>query len=94
MSSLEVDTMAGAFNAEKLALPCEIKVVEDFGNGVDANAYAVLVDPRGIKLHRNYEAVRDNPVAAGDYRNFFLHTEHTGFISPYTFVKVFVEPQA
>lgn len=92
MSSLEVDTLAGAFNAEKLALPCEIKVVEDFGN-TTTNAYAVLVDPRGIKLHRNYEAVRDHEVAAGDYRNFFLHTEHTGFISPYTFVKVFVQPE-
>lgn len=95
MSSLEVDTLAGAFNAEKLALPCEIKVVEDFGTipdgGVDP--YALLIDPRGVKLHRNYESVRDHEVASGDYRNFFLHTEHTGFISPYTFVKVFVEPQ-
>lgn len=92
MSSIEVDTMAGAFNAEKLALPCTIKVVEDFGT-TTSNAYAVLADPRGIKLHRNYEAIRDHEVAAGDYRNFFLHTEHTGFISPYTFVKVFVTPQ-
>lgn len=93
MSSLEVDTLAGAFNAEKLALPCEIKVVEDFGN-TTTDAYAVLVDPRGVKLHRNYEAVRDTQVAVGDYHNFFLHTEHTGFISPYTFVKVFKNPQA
>lgn len=92
MSSLEVDTLAGAFNAEKLALPCEIKVVEDFGTVTATNAYAVLVDPRGIKLHRNYEAIRDQENGAGDYRNFFLHTEHTGFISPYTFVKVFVQP--
>lgn len=92
MSSLEVDTLAGAFNAEKLALPCEIKVVEDFGTITASDCYAVLVDPRGIKLHRNYEAVRDQENAAGDYRNFFLHTEHTGFISPYTFVKIFVEP--
>lgn len=96
LSSLEVDTLAGAFNAEKLALPCTIKVVEDFGTipvgGVDP--YALLIDPRGVKLHRNYEAIRDHEVAAGDYHNFFLHTEHTGFISPYTFVKVFVAPEA
>lgn len=88
MSSLEVDTLAGAFNAEKLALPCEIKVVEDFGT-TTTDAFAVLVDPRGIKLHRNYESMRDHEVAAGDYRNFFLHTEHTGFISTHTYVKVF-----
>lgn len=96
MSSLEVDTLAGAFNAERLALPCEIKVVEDFGtapvNG--KTPYALLIDPRGVKLHRNYEAVREQENASGDYRNFFLHTEHTGFISPYVFVKAFVEPAA
>lgn len=94
MSTIEVDTLAGAFNAEKLAIPCTIKVVEDFGTVPDGgiDPYAILIDPRGVKLHRNYEAIRDNEVAVGDYHNFFLHTEHTGFISPFTFVKVFVEP--
>ncbi len=94
MSSIEVDTLAGAFNAERLAFPCNIKVVEDFGTTPvgGKTPYALLVDPRGIKLHRNYEAVREQENASGDYRNFFLHTEHTGFISPYVFVKAFVEP--
>lgn len=32
MPSLEVDTMAGAFNEAKLAIPATVKVVDDFGS--------------------------------------------------------------
>lgn len=89
MSSLEVDTLAGAFNKEELAVPCRIKVVEDFGTVTNTKAYAVLVDPRGIKLHSNINKVKEAPNAIGDYTNYFAHTENTGFISKYTFVRVF-----
>lgn len=88
MSSLEVDTLAGAFHDEKLAIPATIKVIPDFGDA-DANIYAILVDPRGVKLHNSYSAVRDQSNAVGDYINFIKHYEDTGFISKATFVKVY-----
>ena len=88
MPTVEVDALAGAFNAEKLAIPATIKVVDDFGTA-DENIYAMLVDPRGVKLHRGYHVVRDQMNALGDYVNFFDHSENTGFCSKNTYVKVY-----
>lgn len=88
MPSIEVDTMAGAFNEAKLAIPCRVKVVDDFGNA-DAKVWGVLCDPRGIKLHRGYHAIRTNVNGDGDFINYFDHSENTGFISKFTFVKVY-----
>lgn len=91
MPSLEVDTMAGAFNRTDLAVPCQIKVVDDFGTLATANAnvYALLVDPRGIKLHQSYHAIREAINADGDYINYVDHSEHTGFISKNVFIKAY-----
>ena len=88
MPTVEVDALAGAFHAENLAIPANIKVVDDFGNA-DSKIYAMLVDPRGIKLHRSYHAVRDQLNGIGDFVNFFDHSENTGFISKNTFVKAY-----
>ncbi len=88
MPTVEVDALAGAFHAENLAIPANIKVVDDFGNA-DAKIYAMLADPRGIKLHRSYHVVRDQMNGLGDFVNFFDHSENTGFISKNTFVKVY-----
>ena len=89
MPELEVDTFAGAFNREDLAVPCKIKVVDDFGTITNSGAYAVLVDPRGIKTHPGYNALRRKENADGDFINFVRHFEITGFISKYTFIKVY-----
>lgn len=88
MPALDVNTMAGAFHLDKLAIPAEIIVVDDFG---DANSkyYAMLVDKRGIRLHPDYMAVREQMNGKGDFMNFFLHTESTGFISRNTFLRVY-----
>lgn len=100
MPSIEVDTLAGAFNKEDLAVPFTIKVVEDFGECTLAESsiatdfgkvYAILVDPRGVKLHTNISKVKEAQNAIGDYTNYFAHTENTGFISKYTFVRVYRE---
>ena len=88
MSSVEVDALAGAFNAEKLALPARVIVVDDFGSD-NSTAYAMLVDPRGIKLHRGYHAIREQANSCGDFINYFDHSENTGFISKNTFVKIY-----
>lgn len=87
MPVIEVDVEAGAFNGTKVALPVRIKVVDDFGDQDDVTA--MLVDTRGVKLHRGYHAVRTQENAYGDYTNIFDHSEHTGFISKHTFVKVY-----
>lgn len=88
MPSLEVDTIAGAFNANQLSLPATIKIVDDFGNDA-SNVYAILTDTRGIKLHRGYHAIRQQLNAQGDFMNFYDHSENTGFISKSTFVHCF-----
>ena len=87
MPVIEVDVEAAAYNGTKVALPVKIKVVDDFGS--NTNVTAMLVDTRGVKLHRGYHAVRTQENAYGDFTNIFDHSEHTGFISKYTFVKVY-----
>lgn len=89
MPSLEVDTFAGAFNREDLAVPARIKVVDDFGAPTNSSVWAVLVDPRGIKLHNGYNAIRSRENADGDFINYVRHFEFTGFISKYAYIKAY-----
>lgn len=88
MPTIEVDSLAGAFNEGRLAIPCTVKVIKDFGDNA-TNVYAVLMDPRGVKLHNGYRAVRTNENGDADYINFFLHSENTGFISKFTYFKAY-----
>ena len=90
MPSLEVDTMAGAFHLEKLNTGVEAKVIKDFGS-TTSKAYAILMDRRGIRLHVDYEAVRENFNGAGDFLNLFSHLELTGFISRNAAFCIFVD---
>lgn len=88
MPQVEVNAFAGAFNKADLAIPASIKVVDDIPS-TDKKVWGILVDPRGIKLHPGYKAMRSHENADGDFINYVLHTEFTGFISKYTFVRVF-----
>ena len=88
MPQVEVNAFAGAFNKADLAIPASIKVVDDIPS-TDTKVWGILVDPRGIKLHPGYKAMRSHENADGDFINYVLHTEFTGFISKYTFVRVF-----
>ncbi|MBO7694165.1 MAG: hypothetical protein J6T10_16220 [Methanobrevibacter sp.] len=90
MPSLEVDTMAGAFHLEKLATGVEAKIIRDFG-ATESKAYAILMDSRAVRLHVDYEAVRENFNGAGDFLNLFSHMELTGFISRNAFFTIFVD---
>ena len=90
---LEVDTYAGAFNRKDLAMPAEIKVIKDFGKKAPEGLFAMLVDYRGVKLHTDYEATRENFNGQGDFVNLFAHSEYTAFVSRNTFVTIFVKPQ-
>ena len=89
-SSLDVDTMAGAFHDERLSVNVEEKVIKDFGS-TTSKAYAILLDPRGIRLHVDYEAVRNNTNGFGDFENLFHHLECTGFLSRNCFFTIFVD---
>lgn len=90
MPVVEVDALAGAFHEERLALPCEVKVIDDFGNA-NTKVWGFLVDPRGIKLHNSYRAIRSTENADGDFVNFVEHENNTGFISKHVFMKVYKE---
>ena len=88
MPTLKVQTLAGAFHREELAIPAEIKVIPDFGNA-SSDYYAVLVDRRIMRLHNTYRAVRENTNGQGDFLNMFYHTENTLHISKNCFVKAY-----
>ncbi|MBO7693616.1 MAG: hypothetical protein J6T10_13435 [Methanobrevibacter sp.] len=86
--TLQVDTLAGAFNKQELAIPAKVVVVKDFGSDA-SGAYAVLLDGRGMRLHNTYNATRENANGDGDFLNIFRHTEDTAYISRNTFLKVY-----
>ena len=92
--SLEVDTMAGAFNKAELAIPAKVKTVLDFGeiSGEDAGVYAILVDDRAIKLHDDVLMVSSDYDGRMNQDNFYRHQKQTGFISKYGYIHVFKQP--
>ena len=87
LPALDVKTLAGAFHLEKVALPSRVIVLRDFGNS-SANNYAVLMDSRAMRLHRTYQATRENMNGDGDFLNLFEHTEDTAWISRNAFIHV------
>ena len=93
MPTVAVKAVAGAFQRDELAMPAEVKVVDDFGTITGGTAgksvYAVLVDERGLKLHNGYMASRYKENADGDFVNYVRHFEDTAFISKSTFIRVF-----
>lgn len=88
LPSLEVDTLTGAYHLDKIAIPCRVKVVDDFGSA-DESVFAVMLDSRGIKLHKDYLTTKPQENAFSDFVNLFEHSEYTGFISKFTAVHVF-----
>ena len=89
MPSIEVDTMAGAFNEAKLAIPATVKTVLDFGTASDSGVYAILVDNRAIKLHDDILTVTSDYEGRMDQDNFYRHQKQTGFIYKYGYIHVF-----
>lgn len=92
LPELEVEALAGAFHDEKLALPARIQVVDSFGDTSEVEGQepiAILADPRGIKMHPTYRAVRSKENADGDFINFVSHEDNTAYISKYTYIKYY-----
>ena len=88
LPSLEVDTLTGAYHLDKIAIPCRVTVVDDFGSA-DESVFAVMLDSRGIKLHKDYLTTKPQENAFSDFVNLFEHSEYTGFISKFTAIHVF-----
>lgn len=78
MPKLSVQTLAGAFQKEELAIPCEVVVVDNIPS---TKGWAVLTDERAMRLHPDYKAVRIQENAKCDFSTYFLHEENTAFIS-------------
>lgn len=92
LPNIEVKTLAGAIHDEKLALNLEVRVVDSFGTDMDEKkVYAVLLDPRGVKVHPSYNAVRSDANANKDAVRTIRHFELTPFISKYTYIHVLYE---
>lgn len=86
---LEVKTEAGAFNAEKLAVPAEIISVPDFGAMTNDDVYAVLIDDRAIRLFPTSDANFQQENGAVGFMNYFRHWNATCHYSLNAFVKVY-----
>lgn len=93
MSSLEVDTLAGAFNKEDLAMPVSIKVVDFGASGMGtAGAYGLIVDNRAIKLFPNRNSVGEDVNAYHDFVTISRHVVDTPFVSKFATCVALVEP--
>lgn len=79
MPEVEVDTLAGAFQIEKLALPVEMRVVKDFGSNTDV--WAMMVDERALKLFPSNFYVMSKENANGGFINYVKHQNFTAFYS-------------
>lgn len=86
-SVLDVNTLAGAFNGDALALPCQIKVVDDLGS---STAWAMLVDNRAIKLFPNRNTVAEDINGYHDFVTMSRHVIDTPFVSKFATVIKFV----
>lgn len=88
MPSVEVDTLAGAFHEEKLALGVEAKAIKDFGS-TTSTAFAVLMDSRAIRLFQGYNGTFSNENGYAGRLNIFRHLEFTGHVSRNAFIVIF-----
>lgn len=86
---LDVQTLAGAFNQDKLAFPVTVKPVRDFGGQESGKVVGLMIDPRGCKLMTN-QVTTDNQInAEGHFYNIFQYRKETPFYSRNTFIKVY-----
>jgi len=92
LPNLDVQTLAGAFNSDKLAMPVTIEHIDSFGGDCPANVYAILMDSRGAALMPNHDTADSDKNGEGEFTNFYRHVGYTAFISRNTFIKVYKKP--
>ena len=80
LPSIEVDTMAGAFNADKLTFGVPVVEVTDFGD--NANVFAMLVDTRGIRVSNVEKIAASDTNGQGAFVNYYIHERPLAHWSP------------
>ena len=90
MPTLDVKTLSGAFHTDKLSYDAKAKVIKDFGDTGNNKILAVLVDPRGVKLHKDHDFTMSDVDSDQGGVNVVRHIQDTGFLSKYGFVHVWV----
>ena len=90
MPTLDVKTLSGAFHTDKLSYDAKAKVIKDFGDTGNNKILAVLVDPRGVKLHKDHDFTMSDVDSDQGGVNVVRHVQDTGFLSKYGFVHVWV----
>lgn len=80
LPSIEVDTMAGAFNQDKLAFGVPVVEVTDFGD--NANVFAMLVDTRGIRVSNVEKIATSDKNGEGAFVNYYIHERPLAHWSP------------
>lgn len=81
LPSIEVDTMAGAFNQDRLTFGVPVVEVTDFGTA-NENVFAMLVDTRGIRVS-NVERIATSQLnGEGAFVNYYLHERPLARWSP------------
>ena len=87
---IDVDVLAGAFNSSKVEIPVSIKQLEDFGTlTANENTYALLIDPRGVKLHGHRFSATSDRNGQGEFTTYYNHYTPIGYISKYTNIHLF-----
>lgn len=86
---LDVDVLAGAFNSNKVEIPVTVKQVENFGElDANENTWAILMDPRGVRLHGHRDDYTSEYNAVGQFTTLYNHYTPIGFISKFTNVHI------
>lgn len=96
LADIDVGVLAGAFNADKVAIPVTVKQLEDFGeidttgDGTDNNpgTWAILLDPRGVRLYSHQVTSTSQHNAQGEFTNYYLHHTPIGYVSNFTNVTI------
>lgn len=94
MPTLDVKTLSGAIHTDKLGYEATAKVIKDFGDTGENKILAVLVDPRGVKLHPDHDFTMSDIDSDQGGVNVVRHIQDTGFLSKYGFVHVWVLKEA
>lgn len=90
--NIDVEALAGAFNPDKVQIPVEVRIVEDFGTvtGDDAGkVYAILADTRIARLHSHRLATESERNATGEFTNMLAHETYIAYISKFVNVNLF-----
>lgn len=90
--SIDVDTLAGAFHEDRLAVNVVIKPVHSFGSQAPAGMYAMLVDTQGVKLCPHVQYTMESRLARSGWITISTHYQPIPFVSRNTYAHIFVAP--